>query len=257
MFDMQHVSVTIASLRKARNMTQMELADRLNISFQAVSNWERGQTLPDIGKLGELADIFGVTIDELLGKGPAAEVVSKLIHDEPMEKPLSAEAFLDVAPLVKPNQAEKLWESVQEVSMKELVMAAPFLSESTLDALAVQSMRREKSFQGLTGLLPFLSKDALEQCLAVALEEGLDMKKIMAAVPFLGKKAVAKLADAALQRGGVSDLVMLAPFLKKDKLNETAAACVEKYGFSKILPLLPFLDQDLLDGFFQNKYKPS
>ena len=257
MFDMQHVSRTITSLRKARNMTQMELADRLNISFQAVSNWERGQTMPDIGKLGELAEILGVTIDELLGNEPAAAVVNKLIHDEPVETPLTAETFLDVAPLVKPNQAEKLWESVQDVSMKELIMAAPFLSESTLDALAVRSMRREKSFQGLTGLLPFLSKAAVEECLSLALEDGLDMKLIMPAVPFLGKKAVARLADVALQKGGVHELVMLAPFLKKEKLTEAAAACVEKYGFSKILPLLPFLDQTLLDGFFQNKYKPS
>ncbi|MFH1879233.1 MAG: helix-turn-helix transcriptional regulator, partial [Bacillota bacterium] len=157
MFDMQHVSKTITALRKARNMIQMELADRLNISFQAVSNWERGQTMPDIAKLGELADIFGVTIDELLGNKKSAQVVEKLIREEPIREEISAEEFLNIAPLVKPSQAEKLWENVSaDISMKDLAMAAPFISESVLDDLAVRAAQREKSFESLAGLLPFI-----------------------------------------------------------------------------------------------------
>lgn len=42
MFQMSKVGKTISAARKAANMTQMELADQLGISFQAVSNWERG-----------------------------------------------------------------------------------------------------------------------------------------------------------------------------------------------------------------------
>lgn len=42
MFDMANVGSRISRLRKEANMTQMELADKMNISFQAVSNWERG-----------------------------------------------------------------------------------------------------------------------------------------------------------------------------------------------------------------------
>ena len=42
MFDMQRIGRKIFEFRKSRNMTQMELADQLGISFQAVSNWERG-----------------------------------------------------------------------------------------------------------------------------------------------------------------------------------------------------------------------
>jgi len=51
MFDMNEVGRRISTARKDKNMTQMELADRLNISFQAVSNWERGISMPDISKL--------------------------------------------------------------------------------------------------------------------------------------------------------------------------------------------------------------
>ncbi len=42
MFDMRSIGKEIAKLRKEKNMTQVELADQLNISYQAVSNWERG-----------------------------------------------------------------------------------------------------------------------------------------------------------------------------------------------------------------------
>ena len=45
MFDMKQIGKKITNLRKENNMTQMELADKLGISFQAVSNWERGGSL--------------------------------------------------------------------------------------------------------------------------------------------------------------------------------------------------------------------
>ena len=67
MFSMERVGKKIAQLRKGKNMTQLELADLMGVSFQAVSNWERGNSMPDISKLPELADIFGVSIDEILG----------------------------------------------------------------------------------------------------------------------------------------------------------------------------------------------
>ncbi len=60
------MSTMIASLRKAKGMTQAELADRLNITDKAVSKWERGLSCPDIALLPKLAEIFGVSVDELM-----------------------------------------------------------------------------------------------------------------------------------------------------------------------------------------------
>lgn len=71
MLNMERVGRKISELRRERNMTQMELADQMGISFQAVSNWERGNSMPDISKLPELAGLFGVSIDELLGENPS------------------------------------------------------------------------------------------------------------------------------------------------------------------------------------------
>ena len=66
-------------LRKAKNMTQDEAAERLNVSPQAVSKWENDQSCPDIMLLPQIGELYGVTTDILL-KGeesvPDARIVS-------------------------------------------------------------------------------------------------------------------------------------------------------------------------------------
>ncbi len=56
----------IAALRKTNGMTQQEVADRLNVSNKAVSRWERDECSPDITVIPALAELLGVTCDELL-----------------------------------------------------------------------------------------------------------------------------------------------------------------------------------------------
>lgn len=56
----------IAALRKANGMTQQDIADRLNVSNKAVSRWERDECAPDLTLIPALAEMFGVTCDELL-----------------------------------------------------------------------------------------------------------------------------------------------------------------------------------------------
>ncbi len=56
----------LTALRKANGMTQKDLAERLNVSDKAISRWERDENYPDLPLLPVIADIFGVTTDELL-----------------------------------------------------------------------------------------------------------------------------------------------------------------------------------------------
>lgn len=65
----------IAMLRKARGMTQEQLAEACSVSAQAVSKWENDLTAPDIALLPRLSELLGVSIDELLGV-QRAEVVA-------------------------------------------------------------------------------------------------------------------------------------------------------------------------------------
>ena len=63
------IAENIVLLRRGRGMTQIELAEKLNYSDKAVSKWERGESVPDISVLKQIADIFGVTVDYLITPG--------------------------------------------------------------------------------------------------------------------------------------------------------------------------------------------
>ena len=62
----QNLASNIAKYRKAQNLTQVELAEKLNYSDKAVSKWERGEAVPDLSVLKQIADLFGVKIDTLI-----------------------------------------------------------------------------------------------------------------------------------------------------------------------------------------------
>ena len=74
-----------ARLRKSKGYTQEQIADKVNISYQAVSKWENDISSPDISILGELANILGVTTDELLGRVDPNKVT---LVEEPQRKEL-------------------------------------------------------------------------------------------------------------------------------------------------------------------------
>ncbi len=72
----------IQYLRKTAGMTQKDLAEKLNISFQAVSKWENGDALPDTGILLNLCDTLNTTVDKLLNGGTVVPFERRLMRLE-------------------------------------------------------------------------------------------------------------------------------------------------------------------------------
>ena len=69
----------IAELRKQHGMTQLELAEKMGVTDKAVSKWERDLSCPDINSLPKLAEILGVSVEELMQVKKEAEApVSKV-----------------------------------------------------------------------------------------------------------------------------------------------------------------------------------
>ena len=62
--DQERIGKFICELRKEKNMTQQELADKLNVTDRAVSHWENGRRLPDYSLLSELCEVLSVSINE-------------------------------------------------------------------------------------------------------------------------------------------------------------------------------------------------
>ena len=84
----QVLSARILALRREKGMTQEALAERLDLSFQAVSKWENGQSCPDIALLPLLADIFGVSVDHLFGREDAAKQPGRESAEIPVVEPV-------------------------------------------------------------------------------------------------------------------------------------------------------------------------
>ena len=64
--DRKTLGTMIAELRKAKGLTQLELAEKMNVTDKAVSKWERDLSCPDISSIPRLAEILGVSVDELM-----------------------------------------------------------------------------------------------------------------------------------------------------------------------------------------------
>lgn len=79
------LGIMIASLRKENGMTQLELAEKIGVTDKAVSKWERDISCPDVNTIPKLAEIFGISVDELMqitteSQGDAKKDITPMIH---------------------------------------------------------------------------------------------------------------------------------------------------------------------------------
>ena len=82
--DQLKIGSFIAERRKAQNLTQMQLAEKLNITDRAVSKWETGRSLPDAALMTELCEILSITLIDLF----SGEVVTMSDYNKELEKKL-------------------------------------------------------------------------------------------------------------------------------------------------------------------------
>ena len=76
------VGKNIKSFREQRKLTQSELAEKLNVTRQAVSNWENEKTEPDIDTLQKIASVLDVSVEELIyGRKREVKMIKKVYHN--------------------------------------------------------------------------------------------------------------------------------------------------------------------------------
>lgn len=89
--DQKSIGAFIARCRKDKNLTQLQLADMLGVTSQAISKWENGRGMPDVSLLQPLCDILGISLNELFSadyisndeyKEKAEENISKLFKEK-------------------------------------------------------------------------------------------------------------------------------------------------------------------------------
>ena len=210
MFDTRETGRKIAALRKEHNMTQYELADRLGISFQAVSNWERGNSMPDISKLPEIAYLFDTSIDDILGKSNS--VLEQVARGEPAKAFQHAvglaegmQILSEAAPLLKPSQVAEMAEAAP--SQSSIAPLLPFMNEEDVAAFFEKCESRGDS---TAAFYPFLSEEKIKEIADRYLSQE---KSIAPLLPFMNEEDLLPLAEDAFAKGGSAALAIYLPFL--------------------------------------------
>ena len=229
MFDMRKIGKRIAELRKSKNITQMALADMMGISFQAVSNWERGESMPDISKLGELSEIFGVSIDDILCNKRAAEIVEEISAGE---KPsdITPEELTETVPLMAPKQAEEsIKENKNKMTISQLAALAPYMNGDDLGEIAVGLAKNGGSLEDVAALAPYMDEDDIGEIAKEKLKNGGTLEDIVALAPFMDDDDIKELAKEKLKSSGkIEDISAFVPFMDEDDIGEIIKHMISK-----------------------------
>ena len=270
MFNMQYTASKLAEARRAKDMTQMELAERLGISFQAVSSWERGNTMPDIAKLPEIADILEVSVDELLGGN--SKVADGIIEGDLPERVRSGEVSVsevaEAIPVMKPSELDDFADKLSELcepseltlenskksprGISELEEIFPFLGDEVRQKLFARAVE-SGDINGLCELAPFVGRGTVSRC-AVELYHRVGIGRIEDLLPFIEPETLSQIADEEYKKRGLSGLECLVLFMNREKLRALAAEAIERDGIKAISPIAPFLGREFLEKYVRERY---
>ena len=231
MFSMQEIGKRILNLRKDRNMTQVDLADQLGISYQAVSSWERGNSMPDIAKIPELAELFQVSIDELIG---ASKVVNAVLNSDATQwkdESFAEEEIEEAIPILEPAQITELIEGIDKTTVKDISAFLPYMHEEDVKELALEALRAGKE---INGYLPFMHEEDVKELALEALRAG---KEINGYLPFMHEEDVKELAQETLRAGkGINGYL---PFMHEEDVKELAQEALRAgKGINGYLPFM-------------------
>ena len=157
----------IRLLRQARNMSQVELANRLGVTKQSVSNWENGRTYPDLQSLLRLSDLFGLSLDELI-KGDIETMKEEInrLEIQKMNRWGGILALLMLTLMLLPAPLLKLLDTAGFL----LVMAPLFLVGMAV-ALKVEKIKKDNDVHTYKEILAFSEGRRLDE-LDKAVEKG-------------------------------------------------------------------------------------
>ena len=214
MFDTMKIAKVIRQARIDQNMTQMNLADAMGVSYQAVSNWERGNSMPDISKLEQLCSVLHITVNELLGMEEAAAAEHVLDVQE-----MTVAELKEAAPALPPVEIKakvKAEKKKRKLDLDSLIAVAPFLDEDTLDELLADA--KLDDVEDLAGLAPFLHTGTLEKLLEQCDVD--DMEDLEPLAQFLSKEVLERHVERILTEDpdALEDMNAIAPFLPRGSL---------------------------------------
>ncbi len=164
MFNTIKFGERLSRLRRNADMTQSDLAERANVTRQAISKYETGDSFPDISVLVLLAEALGVTAGDLIAAGEPTAGEARILHGLAVgQTPTgSVEDVASLAPLLRPSTVEALAErlAASGVNISRMVELSNFLSEGGARRLFSVTELSDLTPELLGYLLPFMDYDS-------------------------------------------------------------------------------------------------
>ena len=167
MFDADLFCANLSMLRRNADMTQSELADKLNLTRQAISRYEKGDSFPDISILVKIAEIFNLSIDELIGAGAPTDGEQELLKNAALGKDLRSchcniHELENIAPLLKPSALDRAIQGFasQGIDISNLASLFSYMSDRGFWELLENSDYQTIDTALLEKMLPFMNFSA-------------------------------------------------------------------------------------------------
>ena len=190
MFSTIKFGSNICRLRKSADMTQSELADKLGVTWQAVSRYELGESFPDVSILVLIAQTFGVTTEELINAGEPSpgelQILNGIANGSDNVQARTIDDIAGVAPLLKPSVLEKLVEnfSAHGIDISYVVKLAEYLSDKSVLSLLEESTPDKLNEELLGKFVPLLDDRSKSAILQRILDGELDYHFIRVLLPY-------------------------------------------------------------------------
>ena len=253
MFEMREVGKKITEGRRAKGMTQMALADALGISYQAVSSWENGRTMPDISKLPEISEILGISVDEILGK-EAPAVQAALTNDT--EAVLTPEDIAEAAPILPDERVEEMVEKQMEPDVMKLDYDAvepllSYLDEDTCGRI-FHKLYENGEYTQMVKMLDYVEEDAVDEVFLHLVADG--KEEAYRLLDFVNDDAVNKGFQDCVQNEQWEMAKRMADYVDVDVIGE-AMLSLARVGKLDKLPLFDYADNDDIDKIAWDAYQ--
>ena len=211
-FDTKKFGGYLSRLRKSADMTQSYLAEKLLVTRQAVSGYERGDSFPDVSILVLIADIFGVSLDVLINSGEPtrgeALILGAAAAGDGSVVAESVEDIINLAPLLKPSALGRLAAglSKQGIDISSVVDLAEYLNDDSVASLLKDADFETVSDALLEKLIPLLDERAKGMVFGKILDGEMDWHLIKTLIPYaeyMSSQVEAAVVEGALPWGAL------------------------------------------------------
>lgn len=212
----QTIGQYLKTIRKSKNMTQLEVATHLNVSPQAVSKWECDDSIPDVTLLPEIAGLYDISIESILSPGGNEEA------DKDKEEKNFQKIISEINNIVDSRIFRKILQEFQSVKQaRDLTIPFDIF-------MFLNNRQKEQIFQLLFEMHDY----------------GIVIDDIL---PYTNAAQRTQIIKKVLEKKDYGNLEALIPFTSKSMRTDILKHLLEEHQFSFIEDILPFLNHEQKD----------